>query len=234
MKHLKEFETEAAFENAKSSLESPCIALTEDDTEIHIVYNEPLPFELVDLGLPSGTKWASCNLGAKTPYEYGDYYQWGSIDPNTNTVCDWEHAPFNNSLDHYSSSYFEDNVSNWVDDNNVLKSEYDAAYKATNGKAHIPTKAQWEELLANTTQEFIDEVEVTKFTASNGNSIFFPASGYRENTDVSIAGSAHVWSSSLDPDSPEYAFHLYLSSSSCEMDNWYYRYNGMVVRPVSK
>ena len=53
-------------------------------------------YEYVDLSLPSGLRWATMNIGAETETDYGDYFMWGSTTPNNDTLCDWEHAPFNN------------------------------------------------------------------------------------------------------------------------------------------
>ena len=53
-------------------------------------------YEYVDLGLPSGLKWAKCNVGAETETDFGDYFMWGSTTPNTDTPCNWKNAPFNN------------------------------------------------------------------------------------------------------------------------------------------
>ena len=154
MKHLKIFETETAFEENKATLESPCVALTEEDTEIHIVYNnEPLSSDFVDLGLPGGLKWASCNLGAENPYEYGDYYQWGAVKPNTEgTPYDWAHAPFNNGASDFDSTYFNAHKDEWLA-NNVLKPEYDAAVAA--GKGRIPTTDEYKTLYDNTYWQWV-------------------------------------------------------------------------------
>ena len=60
----------------------------------------------VDLGLPSGLKWAKCNLGAKTETDYGNYYMWGSTTPNTADECTWTNAPFNNGSSLYDEEHF--------------------------------------------------------------------------------------------------------------------------------
>ena len=78
-------------------------------------------YEYVDLGLPSGLKWATMNIGAKTETDYGDYFMWGSTTPNNDTSCDWEHAPFNNGLRKYDEEYFHTNKSEWLDDKDNLR-----------------------------------------------------------------------------------------------------------------
>ena len=83
--------------------------------------------EFVDLGLPSGLKWAKCNVGAETETDYGDYYMWGSTEPNTADECNWKNAPFNNGSDRFKKRYFNVHKSEWLDDKNNLKPEYDVA-----------------------------------------------------------------------------------------------------------
>lgn len=186
-------------------------------------YNKQLPFEFVDLGL--SVKWASCNLGATKPEEYGDYYMCGSVTPNNDTVCDLAHTPFNN-----------EHKSDWFD-GDVLTPEYDAAYQATGGKAHIPTKAEWDELMVNTTNEWTTENGVygRKFTSKIDSSkyIFIPVSGYRCDSSFSNQGYyGYVWSSSLYSVSTDYAWCLYFGPYYCYI-GMNYRFGGFTVRPVS-
>ena len=81
----------------------------------------------VDLGLPSGTLWATMNVGATSETDYGDYFMWGSTTPNTNTPCNWANAPFNNGANDYDEEYFTTHKSEWLDNNDNLKPEFDAA-----------------------------------------------------------------------------------------------------------
>lgn len=224
----------------------------EDNTKIHIVYttideDDLTKGDFIDLGLPSGLKWASCNLGATKPCEYGDYYQWGSTTPNTDTVCDWEHTPFHEGSSSTTvwTKYNTKASYGTVDNKTVLDPEDDAAYVATNGKAHIPTQAQFQELIDNTTSEWVNctylgpdhsdhNVMGRKFTASNGNSIFIPASGGRLGSSFfSIGSFVGLWSSSLFTDYPIGACDLDFTSDLCYV-NGYDRYGGLAVRPVSK
>ena len=117
-------------------------------------------YEYVDLGLPSGLKWATMNIGAETETDYGDYFMWGSTTPNNDTPCVWEHAPFNNGLRKYDKEYFNTNKSEWLDDNGNLKPEYDAVYKATDGMARMPTQDEFEELFYNTVHMWIEIIMV--------------------------------------------------------------------------
>ena len=192
-------------------------------------------YEYVDLGLPSGLKWAKCNVGAETETDFGDYFMWGSTEPNNNTTCDWEHVPFNNGSLEYDSAYF-DSVKDTVAPNGSLAKEYDAASQVMGGDWRMPTKDEIQELLDNTIKEWaqVNGVNGYKFTASNGNSIFIPAAGYCNYGSVDGVGSnGGVWSSSLYASYPDYAWRLYFDSGSCTMSNSSRCY-GRSVRGVRK
>ena len=196
----------------------------------------------VDLGLPSGTKWAKCNLGAERETDYGHYYMWGSIIPNTPDECTWENAPLNGGRKKFNLLYFDYNKSSWLDNDDNLKPEYDAAYQATGGVAHMPTAKQFKELKNNTTRKWvtIDGVSGYKFISkTNGNSIFFPICGYYDNGGVylresySSTSSGSYWSSSRrESDFSDEALSLHFNLgyvnpySSCP-----HKY-GFCIRPV--
>ena len=164
---------------------------------------------------------------------------WGSTTPNTANECNWEHTPFNNDSDSYNEEYFTTHKSEWLDSKNNLKPEYDAARTNMGGDWRMPTKAEFDELLSGTTNEWIADYKGTgvsgrKFTGSNGSSIFIPASGICGNGEVYDVGDyGDVWSSSLNASKPNLAWYLTFSSSNCYMDN-YYRYLGRSVRGVHK
>lgn len=197
MKHLKIYTTHEEFESAVK--EAPYVILDGD----HIHYSGSVVDDLyVDLGLPSGKKWAKYNLGANSETEYGDYYMWGSVTPDTNNTCNWSTAPFNNGSSDYNEAYYA-SVSGDVYSNGVLAEKYDAVYQATNGVAHIPTNADFTELIENTTSEWVMDyqgsgVDGLLLTSTiNGNSIFIPASGSRMDSSVNGQGMvAFLWSSS--------------------------------------
>ena len=178
-------------------------------------------FDYVDLGLPSGTLWATCNVGAKKPEDYGDYFMWGSTVPNTDDVCDWAHAPFNGGQKHFTSKYF-DLVKDTVCPNGVLAPEYDAVHQIMGGDWHMPTKEQTRELYDLTNHRWVKDWEGTGvngrvFTSPvNGNSIFIPASGCRDGSSVDGRGNiADVWSSSLRVSYPYFAWYLGFGSDGC-------------------
>ena len=190
--------------------------------------------EWVDLGLPSGTYWAKCNLGATSESGYGDYFMWGSTTSNTSTTCNWANAPFNNGSSYYDDTYFN-SVKNTVYPNGILAKGYDAAYKATEGIARMPTVSEFQELIDNTKNEWtqVHSVNGYKFTGSNGNSIFIPASGGRSGSSFSKQSTnGYVWSSTLYTSVDGDALALRFNSDSISADIGLGRSNGLVVRPV--
>ena len=252
MKHLKIFLSISEFEAAKPSMDTPFVVLEKGTPKVifsnlpQISEDDLTDGDYVDLGLPSGLKWATCNLGAEKPCDFGDYFMWGSTTPNTNDVCSWANAPFNNGSTSCDKTYFNAHWSEWLDGGVLkLKLEYDAVAAATNGAAHMPTKADWEELKANTTNEWVTCVTALGHkghTAVNGRlftsktdsskKIFIPASGYRLGSSFGTQGSgASLWSSSLNTSETKYSwgFSFYDSSFSVYSDN---RYTGLCVRGV--
>ena len=196
--------------------------------------------EFVNLGLPSRTLWAKCNIGAATETDYGDYFMWGSTTPDNNHTCNWANTPFNNGSDKYNGTYFTDDVKNILCPNGVLAKNFDAVYKATNGIGRMPKLSEFEELINNTTNEWISDYKGTgvsgrKFTSKTDTSkyIFFPAAGSRIDSSLShIGSSGGVWSSSLSSDhNLAYSFDFYQGAYDI---NSHDRYYGWSVRAVRK
>ncbi|MBR5175194.1 MAG: Ig-like domain-containing protein [Bacteroidales bacterium] len=205
--------------------------------------------EAIDLGLPSGLKWASFNLGASKPEEYGDYYAWGETEPyySSQDPLTWKEgkeagyswASYRwcmgayNTLTKYCSKS-EYGYNGFTDNKTVLDLEDDAAYVNLGGSWRMPTDAEWTELRENcpwtwTTQ---NGVRGRLVTGSNGNSIFLPAAGYWSDAYLYNVGSrGDYWSSSLNSDSPNYAWYVGFKSGSVYRD-YYTRCNGFSVRPV--
>ena len=211
-----------------------------DSTTNEIVCKGGVIYEYVDLGLPSGLKWAKCNIGAEKETDYGDFFMWGSTKPNTADECTWANAPFNNGSSSFDSSYFN-SVKDTVCPNDVLAKEYDTATQIMGGDWRMPTKAEFEELLSGTTNEWVTNYNGTgvngrKFTSNKegfqNNSIFIPAAGYCYDGSVDgVANYGRVWSSSLNTSSPSNAWRLSFGSGGCGM---YHnsRYYGVSVRGV--
>ena len=202
----------------------------------NVCHADTKEYEYVDLGLPSGLKWAKCNVGAETETDFGDYFMWGSVTPNTADECNWTNAPFNNGSSYYDDTYFK-SVKNTVYPNGVLAKEYDAATQLMGGDWRMPTKDELRELIDNTTSEWttINGVSGRRFTSKiNGNSIFIPAAGNCGDGSVYDVGSyGSVWSSSLYTSVPDGAWLLGFNSSNCGLSRSYRCY-GRSVRGVCK
>lgn len=180
-----------------------------------------IPEGYVDLGLPSGLLWAKCNVGATTETEYGKFFQWSdTVGYEDTSHSTWDTCPWGSSTPPMT----------------MLDTEHDAAYIATNGKAHMPTQDDCRELIANTnvTWTTINGVNGRKFTSKTDVSkyIFIPASGYASYGSVYGRGSdCYVWSSSLNSSNSRNTWFLYFGSSSVGV-NYGSRYYGFAVRGV--
>ena len=189
----------------------------------------------VDLGLPSGTLWATCNVGATTPEGYGNYYAWG--ETTTKSTYNWSTYRYCNGSESTITKYCNNsNYGNngFTDYLTTLQLSDDAARANWGGDWRIPTKAEWEELKDNTTVTWTTQNGVygRKFTASNGNSLFLPAAGSCRNGSLDFAGSYGLYSSSsLSTDRPSRAWHLEFSSDYCSTTYSDRRY-GIPVRAV--
>ena len=202
------------------------------------------PSGSVDLGL--SVFWASCNLGASSPTEYGGYYQWaGTKDvSDTDIWLDWNNCPYHTGYDSESGwkKYNTNSSYGTVDNKTVLEAKDDAATVALGGKWRIPTDEEWSEL-RNTdncswTWTSIDGVKGYKVQSKKpgytDNWIFLPAAGCRISDDLGNGGIyGYYWSSSLNTDRPDLAYYVYFSSGGFGRDN-YYRFYGLSVRPVSE
>lgn len=205
-----------------------------DDSDHHgIDYND---HEYVDLGLPSGTLWAKCNVGAEKETDYGGYYQWGGIEDFTNTKknCNWKIYPYGTSYDTPTKYNLR---SEWgkVDNKTELELSDDIANQVMGGDWHIPSREQFCELVNNTTSEWITVggVNGRRFTSKfNGQSIFIPAAGYRDyRTLLDVGDYCYLWSSSLYQARPSIASNLYFNSDDYSIED-FNRYYGFSVRGV--
>ena len=171
----------------------------------------PTTGDWVDLGLPSGLLWAKCNLGATTPEGYGNYYAWGETSTketyNWSTYC-YATVDADGNL-RTLTKYNTSSEYGTVDHKTTLEAADDAATAALGTGTRIPTKAEWQELLDNTTAEWttVNNVYGLKFTATNGNSVFLPAAGIRNNSSLNNVGMfGYYWSSSLYADDSDAAW----------------------------
>ena len=193
--------------------------------------------DYVDLGLPSGLLWATCNVGADNPEDYGGYFAWGETRPKT--VFSWStylHANGTSWEDPQLTMYCNDSYYgyNGFTDNFTTLVPWDDAATANWGTGwRMPTEGEFAELLNNTTVTWVTQNGATGrlFTATNGNSLFLPAAGCRDGSDLYYAGSdGYYWSSSLGT-GPTHAW-LFVFGSSYYIVYGGYRVYGLSVRPV--
>ena len=187
--------------------------------------------EYVDLGL--SVKWATCNVGANKPEDYGDYFAWGETKPKS--TYNWSTYKWCRGSNDTQTKYNTKGSYGTVDNKKTLELSDDAARANWGGSWRMPTDAEWTELREKckwtlTTQNGVKGYKVT--SKSNGNSIFLPAAGYRHVSSLYDAGSdGDYWSSSLTSGSPSDAWYVYFYSSN--VYRYYYnRYYGFSVRPV--
>lgn len=221
--------------------------------------NEPVPpeddLEYVDLGLPSGTLWARCNVGADSPEEYGDYFAWGEVD--TKNVYDWRkykwvHLEYDTIGEHtyvlLEETWYKYYFSNWTgneyvagDEKMELDPEDDAAYVNWGPNWRMPTLEQIDELVEKCDWEWTQSNRVYGYqvTGPNGRSIFLPASGGRVDRLYNDGIAGYYWSRSLcwptkldlEAAGQGKAYILFFDSWNNEV--WYEsRFSGATVRAV--
>ncbi len=200
----------------------------------------PEDVQAVDLGLPSGLKWASCNVGATTPEGYGYYFAWGETAPKKDYSWEtYKYANFGEMYNYKFTKYCTDASSGdngFIDNKTVLEPEDDAATANWGDVWRMPTDAEWTELREQctwtwTTQNGMNGYQVASKT--NGNSIFLPAAGFRDgNAAPYVAGRrGYYWSSSLLENSSDDVWIVTFNHEKVERDNDK-RNKGLSVRPV--
>lgn len=187
----------------------------------------PVPIDtlFVDLGLPSGTLWAKCNVGANAPEEYGDYFAWGETEPKSD--YSWETYRFGNY----------DDITKYNSDDGLIEllPSDDAATVNWGDDARTPTKEEWEELYNNTSINWtiINGVNGLCFQGVNGNTIFLPKTGEREGNETVLITEGVYWSSSLYVPKPYRAWFIRFYASDFDIINsMRFRCYGKSVRPV--
>ena len=202
--------------NGKTASKTINVAQYGGDNNVKLTFKqEENGHEYVDLGL--SVKWATCNVGATAPEEYGNYYAWGEATLKTN--------------------YSSDNSKTYGKQMNDISgnAQYDAARANWGGSWRMPTKSEYNELLNNctwtwTTQNGVKGYKVT--SKVNSNYIFLPVAGCRGGSSLRNAGSyGGYWSSTPFESSSNLAYYLDFNSSNHYMYH-YYRYFGQSVRPV--
>jgi hypothetical protein len=210
---------------------------------IQAIPSIPIP-EAIDLGL--SVKWASFNLGASAPEEYGDYFAWGEIEPKDYyswANYNWCEGSSTSLTKYCSDSEYGNN--GYVDSYNTLELEDDAARTQLRGKWRMPTNEDFRELYDNCTSVWTTEngVKGRRFTSQKegytDKSIFLPAAGVKIDNLLHIDDDysrvwGYYWSSSLSPlYGPEKAviFRFY-NGDGYPVIYQHYRYYGMPIRPV--
>lgn len=174
--------------------------------------------EWINLGLPSGTKWATCNVGASSPTDYGSYFAWGETSLESDYFIS-------------DSKTFKKNIAD-ISGN----PDYDAARANWGGTWRMPTKAESQELVDKCSWTWTTQggKKGYKVTGPNGNSIFLPAAGYRHGTSLGSAGEGgSCWCSTPDESDTGRAYYLWFNESRHRV-YWNGRYYGQSVRPVTE
>lgn len=206
----------------------------------------PSTMEYVDLGLPSGLKWAKCNLGASKPSEPGDHYAWGETAPKAEYTwatykwmqaghSDWKHITKYTIADGHTEAIWYDSSGNFIGDNKtVLVAADDAATANLGSPWRMPTADEIQELIDNctwtwTTQDGVNGYQVD---GPNGNAIFLPAAGWRQSGPLRDVDKGYYWLGSLDTTyNTDYAHSLCFKSDLHDLSNEG-RHYGFSVRPV--
>jgi hypothetical protein len=206
-----------------------------DDTPNSSVSNNSFNgHEYVDLGLPSGTLWATCNVGASKPEDAGGNFAWGETTEKSNYNLE-TYKYFNGSsgkvTKYCNDSYFGDR--GFTDNLKILQSSDDPATANCGRGWHTPTKAQWEELINYTIHEWKEQngTDGMLFTAKNGRALFLPIVGYCWGSGYLYSGASPYWSMSLYTDCPSDAWCISFNKNGCSMSQGN-RANGFHVRPV--
>ena len=192
--------------------------------------------EWIDLGLPSGTLWATCNVGANSPEEYGDYFAWGETAPKE--VYTWETYKWCNGS--YNSLTKYCTISSvgsggFVDNKTELDPEDDAAWVNWGASWRMPSLEQLQELLNNCTWTWttLHGVNGIQVSGPNGASLFLPAAGGRWGSSLSGIGSwGGYWSRTLRSNNPDEAYGLEFGSSGGRRKTNSLRPLGFPVRAV--
>lgn len=187
--------------------------------------------QFVDLGLPSGTLWASCNIGASSPEQVGNYYAWG--ETKTKTSYTKSNYKYQGDGDYNVTKYCTLSSYGIVDSKRELEAADDAAVANWGGSWRMPTKNEFQELFTKCTikREIINNIYVDIFTGPNGQSVIFPETGEKDGTTIKYPSLSMYWSSTLDNSSPMYSYGYWGSETVLDTSS---RYCGHPIRPIYK
>lgn len=202
--------------------------------------------EAVDLG--TGILWATTNVGAATPTDYGRYFSWGEVAPKT--TYNWKNYAWSDDYEPETPQDYENlrltkysvfKLFGVKDDKKVLDIEDDAAAQNWKGSWRMPTKEEVDALLKNCTWEWVRKDGLYGYeikSEKTGKSIYIPAAGMVAKDGVhNSAMSCNCWTSSLYTQNEQYYaysfVHLDAGKTGSEHVSWSFRYLGMTIRPVS-
>jgi len=204
----------------------PVVVEEDEDDDIFLSCPDNNHPHLIDLGLPSGTLWSCCNVGARSPEGFGGYYAWGE----TVEKSDYQWSTY---------AYYNSNANTPIEETVIIGydisgTEYDAATVNWGDQWKMPSSAQCNELVNScyvswTTQNGV-RGQIVKST--NGGSIFLPAAGWRHHAVVDSMGTkGGYWSSTCHKSNPSYSTRLVLRDTLTVRG--LLRYFGQPIRPVS-
>ena len=247
MKYITKFDTESNYLTFRGSKDYvlPNVSYCEQEKSVKCNYIAPPPpqhngIEYVDLGLPSGTKWAKCNVGADSETDYGLYFAWGETEGYSGYTnqkrfgwYDYYFVENWSSNDKYFYKYGSD------DNKTVLDLEDDAANVNMGGNWHMPSKEQINELIANTNSTWENNyngsgINGRLFTSKSDDSkrLFIPASGNLDDGwDTNAGNKFEIWGNSIGSYGFEYGIILNSNESDLVVLQDY-RYCGKCVRGV--
>lgn len=213
-----------------SKLKSEIIGTTKDDA----VVEPQMTHESVDLGLPSGTLWATANIGANAPWDYGEYYAWGERADKTSYT--WQNYKFSCGTGTNLKKYVTDSrYGSSVDNRTTLLDVDDVAKSQWGAEWRMPTSAEMRELKEACKWQWIANKNKNNgymVTGPNGATLFLPAAGYidgTENTNINFGG--FYWSADIYAQKPEHAMALGFDSEKVVLGKEL-RYSGLPVRAV--
>ena len=203
------------------------MSFIDEDSSVRYLIDIKIKYEYVDLGLPSGLKWATCNVGATSPEEYGLYFAWGETTGYTTEQV-------TSGVRAFSEDVY--NAGSAASISTDLTLEQDAARANMGGNWRMPTKDECQELIGNCDVTWTNNYNGTGikgriFTSKvNRNSVFFPAAGSCYDSSVDYVGSSgYYWSASWSSSSSVWGLHFRSGTQGLSYDA---RYFGQSVRGV--
>ncbi|MBR5673405.1 MAG: Ig-like domain-containing protein [Muribaculaceae bacterium] len=194
-------------------------------------WSHPHDADWVDLGLPSGTLWATMNVGASSPEDYGNYYAWGETEPKE--IYNWSNYKWCDGSRTTLTKYCTNSSYGMVDNKTELELDDDAAYVNWGPSWRMPSVEQIQELRTHCTSVWTQKngVDGRLVTGPNGNTLFLPATGAINNSDNSSSWNDY-WSRTLIDSNPDVAYGLYFSSSFLIWSSDFHRFYGFCIRAV--